>query len=88
MFLHFFAYNKQVVYSVIHRLQMLHIIEFYEERDSFILVQILEGCLSRHGKPPAEGLYACRQIWYLVLAHVFLVLFLYAYLQTFYETSK
>ena len=64
------ADDEQVIDCLIHRLQVLHIVKLYQERQSLMLVQIAEGRLPRHVVAPSECLNACRQEGYFVLTHI------------------
>ena len=60
--------NEEVVNCLIHRLQMLHIIKLYQERQSLVLMQITERSLSCHGEALPKGIYARRQERNLILS--------------------
>ena len=63
------ADNQYVVYRLVYRLKMLYIVEFYQEGETFVFVQISESRLPCHCKTVGECLYAYSQKWYLVLIH-------------------
>ena len=65
--------NEEVVNCLIHRLQMLHIIKLYQERQSLVLMQITERILSCHGEALPKGIYARRQERNLILAHLSII---------------
>ena len=61
--------NNQVVDGLVHRLQVFHIVELYQERQPLMLVQIVERRLSRHREAFAKSMHRSCKVWYLILAH-------------------
>ena len=62
--------NNQVVDGLVHRLQVFHIVELYQERQPLILVQIIERRLSRHSEAFSKSMHRSCKEWYLILAHI------------------
>ena len=62
--------NNQVVYGLVHRLQVFHIVELYQERQPLMLMQVIECRLSRHRKAFSKSMHRSCKEWYLILAHI------------------
>ena len=75
--------------SSIHRLQMFDIVELNQERQSLILVQIVERRLSRHCETLSKSLHRNRQKRYLILAHRrFCSMLQFAKIHTYFDLVK
>ena len=64
------ADDEQVVDSLVHRLQVFHIVELYQECQPFMLVQVIERRLSRHREAFPKSMHRSCKVWYHILAHI------------------
>jgi hypothetical protein len=63
------ADGQHIVYGFIHGLKVLHIVEFYQESQALMLMQVTERRLPGQAKAEGECMNARRKKRNLVLAH-------------------
>ena len=58
--------HDKIIYGFIERLQMFHLIKFYQEINALEFIKVIEGCFGGDAEPLCKCSYASVNIRYLI----------------------